>query len=393
MQVTTPKGWLALSGALVLVLAAVVWAVFGKIATQVSGRGILIRPGGVLMVAAYGDGTIKDILVKPGQTISAGQVIAEVLQPELEIKLRQSELMQAHLREDLAQLKREQEREREAEEDIIQKQRDAYTRILADKTQEIAALKLREQAEQRLLEAGIETELQVLEARVALFNTEHEFALAKVHREQLDVAWLQSEQRRQQAWLGQQVRHQEAVNQAEWARALYGLHERVVSPYSGEVLEVIAKQGQRVGANTPVLSLQATSAVLEGRLYLSAAEGKLVRTNMQVRLSPVSVKKEEHGLLLGTVAGVSAFPASPQAMLSRLENPALVNEFSQGGAPIEVLVALEASPGSSSGFRWTSATGPPDPVTSGTLCSGTITLSRRRPISLVLPVWKDEARP
>ncbi len=393
MQVTTPKGWLALGGALVLVLTAVAWSVFGTVATQVSGRGILIRPGGVLMVSAHGDGTIQDILVESGQTIVAGQVIAKVLQPELEIRLRQAGLMEKHLGAELAQLRQEQDRERAAEEAIIQKQREAYTRILADKTLEIEALKLRVQAEEKLKEAGIETELQLLEARVAHFNTEHELALAKVQLEQIDVTWLQSEQRRQQALLAKQMQHQESVNQAELSRALYELNGGVVSPYSGEVLEIIAKEGQRVGAHAPVLTVQSTSALLEGRLYLSAADGKRVRTNMLVHLNPVSVKKEEHGLLLGTVTSVSAFPATPQAMLSRLENSALVNEFSQGGAPIEVQVALEATAETPNGFRWTSVHGPPEPLTSGTLCQGTITLARRRPISLFLPVWREEVRP
>lgn len=391
MQVTTPKGWLALFAALVLLGTALVWAVFGKIATQVSGRGILIRPGGVFVIAAHGDGTVKDIRAKPGQAVTAGEVVAEILQPELEIRLRQAQLSQARVADELANLKREQERERTAEAAGIQRQREAYSRIIADHTQEIAALNQRVEAEVKLMQAGIETEVQLLDARVALFNAQHDQALAKVHLEQLDVAWLQSEQRRQQDWLAKQAQYQESTNQVEWTRALYQLNARVVSPYAGEVLEVVAKQGQRIAANAPVLSLQANSGVLEARLYLSAADGKLVRTNMSVHLSPVSVKKEEYGLLLGKVASVSAFPATPQAMLSRLENPALVNEFSQGGAPIEVTVALEPSPHTPSGFRWTSAQGPPDPLTSGTLCGGTITRSKRSPISFVLPVWRQEA--
>jgi HlyD family secretion protein len=80
-------------------------------------------------------------------------------------------------------------------------------------------------------------------------------------------------------------------------------------------------------------------------------------------------------------------------MLSELENPALVNEFSQGGAPMEVEVALDRSSTTRTGFRWTSAHGPADPLTSSTLCGGTITLTQRRPISLVLPVWGQEVHP
>jgi HlyD family secretion protein len=393
MQVTTPKGWLALSAVLVLLGTALVWSVFGSVATQVSGRGILIRPGGVFVISAHGDGMVKEILVQARAQVTNGQVVAEILQPELEIKLRQAELACLRLEDELAKLKRQQEREREAEADGLQKQRAAYTRIIADYTQEIGALNSRVEAEEKLKEAGIETDVQLLDARVASFNAEHDLALVRVQLEQLRVAELQSEQRRQQEWLTKQAQYQETTNQVEWTRALYELNTRVDSPYAGEVLEVVAKKGQRIAANAPVLSLQATSGLLQARLYLSAADGKRVRKDMGVQISPVSVKKEEYGLLVGKVTDVSPFPATPQAMLSQLENPALVNEFSQGGAPMEVEVALELAPNTRTGFRWTSAHGPSGPLTSGTLCGGTITLTQRRPISLVLPVWGQEVPP
>ncbi len=393
MQVTTPKGWLALSAVLVLLGMALAWSVFGQVATQVSGRGILMRPGGVFVITAHGDGLVKEILVESRASVTNGQVVAEVLQPELEIKLRQAELSCRRLEDELAKLKPQQEREREAEADGLQQQREAYTRITADYTQEIVSLNLRVEAEEKLKRAGIETDVQLLDARVALFNAQHELALARVQLEQLHLAWLQSEQRRQQEWLAKQAQYQETTNQVEWTRALYELNTHVASPYAGEVLEVVVKKGQRIAANAPVLSLQATSGGLLARLYLSAADGKRVRKGMGVQISPVSVKKEEYGLLVGKVTEVSPFPATPQAMLSELENPALVNEFSQGGAPMEVEVALDRSSTTRTGFRWTSAHGPADPLTSGTLCGGTITLTQRRPISLVLPVWGQEVHP
>ena len=89
----------------------------------------------------------------------------------------------------------------------------------------------------------------------------------------------------------------------------------------------------------------------------------------------------------GEVREVSGFPTTPQGMLRVLENATLVAEFSQGGAPIEVTVALEKAD-TRSGFRWTSAAGPPTPITSGTLCEGTITITRRQPISLLIPMLR-----
>jgi HlyD family secretion protein len=105
---------------------------------------------------------------------------------------------------------------------------------------------------------------------------------------------------------------------------------------------------------------------------------------VETLLAPVSVRKEEFGLMRGVVEEVSDYPVTPQGMLRILQNPTLVAEFSQAGAPIEVTVRLQKT-NTPSGFVWTSADGPPMQITSGTLCEGTITLESRAPITLVLP--------
>jgi hypothetical protein len=43
MQVTTPKGWLALFSLGALILIALLWGIFGRIPTKVSGQGIILE--------------------------------------------------------------------------------------------------------------------------------------------------------------------------------------------------------------------------------------------------------------------------------------------------------------------------------------------------------------
>ena len=57
MQVTTPKGWIALIGLLVLILAGLVWGIFGRTAERVSGAGILIKEGGIFGIESRGEGS------------------------------------------------------------------------------------------------------------------------------------------------------------------------------------------------------------------------------------------------------------------------------------------------------------------------------------------------
>ena len=92
--------------------------------------------------------------------------------------------------------------------------------------------------------------------------------------------------------------------------------------------------------------------------------------------------------MLGEVTSVGQFPATPQGMQRVLGNAELIRTLSVEGAPIEVRVSLQLDPESANGYAWSSRSGPPIQIDSGTLCSARITLSERRPISLVLPLVK-----
>jgi HlyD family secretion protein len=390
MQVTTPKSWLALTGCCALVLTAVAWGLFGKIPTKVHGVGILIKHGGVFMVASRGEGNLLELRVQPHQFVRNGQILALVSQPELELRIRQGATNQQRLEGDLEVLLQFHTQERGKEETDQDTQRRTFAGMISNQTERIKALEDRVNVQQKLLARGLVAEERVLETRNSLYVATDERARAEVQLKQLDLNRLQAEERRRQQRLDLQKQIEQGAHQLQTLTNLYELNTRITSPYEGNVLEIMVKEGQLISGSTPILSLQPAAGDLEARLYLSPADGKLVATNMPVDLSPVSVKKEEYGLLRGHVVSVSPFPVTPQGMLRILENQALVNEFSQGGAPIEVSVALDRGKGTNQ-YAWSSAKGADVVLTSGTLCDGTITIKREHPIDLVLPIARKTA--
>jgi HlyD family secretion protein len=390
MQVTTPKSWLALTGCCALVLTAVAWGLFGKIPTKVHGVGILIKHGGVFMVASRGEGNLLELRVQPHQFVRNGQILALVSQPELELRIRQGATNQQRLEGDLEVLLQFHTQERGKEETDQDTQRRTFAGMISNQTERIKALEDRVNVQQKLLARGLVAEERVLETRNSLYVATDERARAEVQLKQLDLNRLQAEERRRQQRLDLQKQIEQGAHQLQTLTNLYELNTSITSPYEGNVLEIMVKEGQLISGSTPILSLQPAAGDLEARLYLSPADGKLVATNMPVDLSPVSVKKEEYGLLRGHVVSVSPFPVTPQGMLRILENQALVNEFSQGGAPIEVSVALDRGKGTNQ-YAWSSAKGADVVLTSGTLCDGTITIKREHPIDLVLPIARKTA--
>jgi len=83
VQVTDPRGWLALTGLGALLLAAVGWGIWGSIPTESQGEGILLRQGGVAALVSAGSGQVEEILVAVGDVIEKGQPVAKIRQDSL----------------------------------------------------------------------------------------------------------------------------------------------------------------------------------------------------------------------------------------------------------------------------------------------------------------------
>src|SRR5262245_35629420 len=61
LRTTTSRNRWALAALGVLVVAALLWGIFGSVDTTVSSQGILIREGGTFNISALGDGTVAEL--------------------------------------------------------------------------------------------------------------------------------------------------------------------------------------------------------------------------------------------------------------------------------------------------------------------------------------------
>ena len=140
-----------------------------------------------------------------------------------------------------------------------------------------------------------------------------------------------------------------------------------------------------VQLSVPGRGILTKSDTAEAVIYVSPENARQIRPGMAAKIAPSSVKKEEFGLLLGHVTSVGELPSTQKDMLRILGNDAYAQALAQAGDLVEVHVALTADPNTPSGYRWTSAMGPPFALQSGTLCNGTVIISEQSPISLVIP--------
>lgn len=251
MRVTDLRGWVALMGLAGLIMAALVWGIFGIIPTLTQGQGVLIRQAGIQEIKASAAGELTELNLQAGDAVKANQLIGKFKD-----------------------------------------------------------------------EAGTETELR--------------------------------------------------------------------SPFTGTVLEVLVEKGTFLKPQVTMARLELTGQPLQAVIFVPLAEGKRLRPGLKAQLSLSSVPPEEHGYLLGTVSKISPFPVSSENLLLTLKNRELVQALLNSGPVLMVEINLEADPTSFSGFKWSSQNGPHTLLSSGTLCQANLVLGQQRPISLVLPVLKEQ---
>ncbi|MEU0110425.1 HlyD family efflux transporter periplasmic adaptor subunit [Streptomyces sp. NPDC006251] len=197
------------------------------------------------------------------------------------------------------------------------------------------------------------------------------------------------------------------------------------SPVAGQVTAVLAKQGQRVPAGSPVLKVRTAKGETvvrtldAGRVSaLAASVGQIIQTGADVAavekvaraqdplyatvyvpaenaasipddaavdLTVQSVPTQEYGVLRGHVKSVDRSAQSPQQISAFLGDSQLGEQFTKKGRPVAVTVRLDRSSATKSGYAWSSADGPPYKLTSMTLATGSIRLADQHPVDWLLP--------
>jgi HlyD family secretion protein len=390
LQVTDPKGWLALAALGLLLLTSVAWGIFGSIPTAASGEGILLRRGGVTSLVAAENGQVEELLVGVGDVIEKGQVVARIRQQELLRQIQDSRDKLAGARSQYQELVRYAADQRRLRGLDLAQQRSNLQRSIQALERQVALTRERIASERDLLKDGLITKQTLLTSEQTLNTTQDQLASARLDLNGLELKRLEAEQQVDQQIQSQESQIRDLEIELRERQARLGEAARVVSPHAGRVLELLVDRGDVVSPGTPILNLEVVSRDLMAVLFVPATAGKRVQPGMTVRISPSTVKREEFGSILGKVTWAAEYPSTARGMVRLLGNEALAQKLMQEGPPIQVNVALERDPATPSGFRWSSSTGPNLKISSGTLASGDVVVRREAPINLVIPKVREK---
>lgn len=392
MQVTRPRGWVALGALGGLIVLAVLWGFVGVVPSRVAGQGMLIRTGGVVQLVAPSSGRVTDVAVRAGDAVEAGQVVARIDQPALVERLQQARAELSEMRSQQQATEGYSARDVSLRLEHLRQQRANVQQSIEAARTERAWLQEKVDSQEQLLEEGLITEQQLIDTQRRLLATEQQIGQGNARLQEIEVESLSLRNEAQSSSTTQTFE----INEKE--RLIAQLEEelrrksQVISPYTGQILEVVAEDGDLISESASMMSFTLTGREvqnLEAVVYVSAQDGKKVKPGMEIQIAPATVRPEEYGRMIGTVTYVSDFPATSEGMMQLLENQQLVEALSAGGAVYEVHADLTLDPEAESGYKWTSSGGPPIEIQSGTLAGGTVTVEERHPIEMVLPVMGE----
>jgi len=391
IKITRPRAWLVLATLGFLLAATVLWSVFGSLPSTLTGQGIIVRQGGTYNIVALGGGVIIDFEdFKTGQLIHKGQVLGRVTQPLLELQRDAMRSEVQRLEREQASMSTEIAIEQPARSRSARQQADIQRAAIRSREQLLASLKERLAHQSELLADGLITHQRFEESRQAIFSAENDISTAGNALQALSIQALTDQNGFEERTRQMNAALISARNRLTVLSAQLELSSKVVSTHDGLVVEMLVSKGDIVTVNQPILSVEEPARSLEALIYMPPqSEAKRILPGMVVQLSPVTARKERFGYLVGTVTSVSKYPSTEQGMQAVFNNPGLVRELAKQGPPIAVSVALIPDSGTKSGYRWSSSAASQLDLSSGTLAAATFTIEVQKPISLVIPLFKQ----
>lgn len=78
LPITSPISWMGLIAVAVMMVAVVLWSIFGSFTVKANGMGMIMDPKGVVNVTSIIGGKLDKLYVHPGDTVEKGERIAHI---------------------------------------------------------------------------------------------------------------------------------------------------------------------------------------------------------------------------------------------------------------------------------------------------------------------------
>jgi HlyD family secretion protein len=452
LQVVPARSWWALGGLSAVLAGVLLWGVFGSVATTIDGQGIITRPGGLFNAVANDGGPIATVLVKVGDTVQKGDLLARIQHPLRRGETNAARAEHARLRSEydefvkllgegdaryLAALAKQRatlegaiaahERNRRDIGKGLQASRVALRQQRKVLEALVGGLEQRVKAERPLLDklsqevrtgaaaardletarrdiAALEDRLNVARADLARHEVtavevemtarrEEDRAEDSIQGYDVQLSTLAREEverstRQKEQLLAKRSAVAAAEDRLRFLEARQRACSEVVSNWDGRVVEIPVDPGQVVLTGATVVAIEVGEPTLVVSTFVPAWGAKKIKPGMKVEVTPAVVQRAEYGYMVGTVRSVSPFTSSPEGAYQQIPNKAIVEQLTRGGANLYIEVEPQRDPATPSGYHWSTGRGPDLAIESGMFCQVRVVTREQAPVTLLLPALR-----
>ena len=151
VKITRPYSWIALAAAGLAIVVALIWSIFGRLPTMVTGDGILIRKGGTFSIVSQGSGVVTDIAdLTVGKRVARGQILARLAQPELAQQVAAQQALIARLQAEQVDASRGLASLAPAQNSALRQQQEAQQKLIEGREAQLKSLHAVEQSQTEL---------------------------------------------------------------------------------------------------------------------------------------------------------------------------------------------------------------------------------------------------
>lgn len=391
-NIIQPHAWIILLTIACMVVGLIFWGIWGSVKSQVVGKGILLTENGQIYSVAspFDSSQVTDILVQSGETVKQNTVIIKLSHPELAKQIRVIKNYIKILKLDYSELNQEAEKSIAEMATLFEQKRKMIDKVIAVEMESMEVFDKLAKKYNKMLERGLSTELDQSRAHNNLADSKQ--SLEQSHQQLIQIQIQIEKKKYQQSWRERLRSLNQKIKSEEYK--LQDLSEKqkllniVKSPIDGIVLGLHASKGDVFRAGQPMMNMSTLGDGLDVMAYFKPEFGKKIKVGMHALVSPLNIKAEEYGSLVGEVIEVSPFPINKNVMMSILKNESLVKNFAQDSAPLMIKIRIVGDDNNFSQFKWSSSGGPKESITPGTIATVKITVKRHRPIYLVAPFFK-----
>ncbi|NES91708.1 MULTISPECIES: NHLP bacteriocin system secretion protein [Okeania] len=237
-----------------------------------------------------------------------------------------------------------------------------------------------------------QVKLQETEAMEKYLENQNTIAQLKVDLQDLDTQRKRLEQENLKAVNTRKNQIAEVNREIAKLEKQVADNSKILSPIDGCILEIKSTVGQYVNPGTSLgkINVQGKSSELVAVSYFPVKDGKRIKSDMEIQITPDTVKRERFGGIIGNINSISNFPVTKEGASFVVGNPEVVeNIIGESGGQIEAYVQLKKDDNTFSGYEWSSSKGPQQKLTAGTTITARVRVEERAPITFVLPILRE----